>query len=483
MASLKVLPEHIDRSIRAPGLFFALSAIVWLMVATCFALVSSVKLHLPEFLASWECLTYGRTFPAYLNALVYGWGSNAIFFVCLWIMARLAKSPLPYQGLLLIAGIFWNMGVTFGVLRILLGDMTSVELLEIPPSLTPLLLFSYALIGIWGVIAFRYRNTEHVYISQAYILAALFWFPWIYTVAQVLVVFAPARGVVQSIVSLWFSYNLLSLWLIPMALATAYYMLPKILGRPIYNYHLSLVGFWALAFLIGWTGMANMNGGPVPVWISTVGTVAGILLVLPLVIIATNFHWTFLGDYKRAFADPLCRFIIFGVVGFTVFGLGIMLTALPPVTIVTQLSYVNSAQFSLGVYAFFTMTLFSAMYFILPRLLNGKWPTTTLINLHFISSGLGVILVVSGLIIAGVTQGMETNAITAEGKPVYPFLEMVSHTLPWLSVQSVGWGLIALGHTAFFINLAWMMWNRIRSLIQEAKAQALPSVGCGTLEA
>ena len=51
------------------------------------------------------------------------------------------------------------------------GDITSVEWLEIPKYATPLLAVSYALIGVWGVMAFVSQG-DHVYVSQWYILGA-----------------------------------------------------------------------------------------------------------------------------------------------------------------------------------------------------------------------------------------------------------------------------------------------------------------------
>ena len=60
----------------------------------------------------------------------------------------------------------------FGILR---GDITSVEAGNSQYA-TPLLAVSYALIGVWGVMAFRFRKGDHVYVSQWYILGALFGF-------------------------------------------------------------------------------------------------------------------------------------------------------------------------------------------------------------------------------------------------------------------------------------------------------------------
>ena len=70
-------------------MIFLLSALVWLLTAR-FALISSFKMHSPEFLGNYEWLTFGRARSAHLNAVIYGWSANASFAVALWLMARLS---------------------------------------------------------------------------------------------------------------------------------------------------------------------------------------------------------------------------------------------------------------------------------------------------------------------------------------------------------------------------------------------------------
>ena len=95
-------------------------------------------------------------------------------------------------------------------------------------------------------------------------LAAVFWFPWIYLVAMFMIFWSPATGVVQPIVNWWFGHNVLGLWFTPVAVGTAYYLIPKIIGRPIHSYYLSIIGFWSLALFYSWAGMHHLIGGPIP---------------------------------------------------------------------------------------------------------------------------------------------------------------------------------------------------------------------------
>ena len=443
--------SEIDNSIRTSALFFAISAIGWLMAGTVFALMAAYKAHEPGFLGNIEALTFGRVRSAHLNAMALGWGNNIIFAVGLWIMARLCRSPIRHGGLLLIAGVFWNVGLTVGIFGILRGDITSVEWLEIPAYATAMLAASYALIAVWGVLAFRFRRGQHVYVSQWYVLAALFWFPWLYVVAQTMIIWFPARGVVQSVTNWWFAHNYLGLWLTPMALGTAYYLIPKVLGRPIYSYYLSVLGFWSLALFYNWAGVHHLVGGPIPVWLISAGIVASVMMVIPVVVVAINHHMSVVGFHREVWRSPTLRFTVFGAISYTLVSLIGSAMALRTVNEVTHFTHFTVGHAHHGVYAFFTMVMFGGAYYMMPRLLKREWPSAALIRLHFWSCALGITIMVVALSVGGWIQGLQMNDASI------PFIEVVQNTVPWLKARSVSGLFLTVGHVAFAVNFFWML--------------------------
>lgn len=447
----RVALSTIDNSMRVAGVFFIVSGVGWLLIGSVLGFVASFKLHNPDFLGSFAELTFGRVRSAHLNAMTYGWGNNAVFAVGLWIMARLCRSPVRHGGLLIVAGVMWNIGVTIGVLGILNGDLTSVEWLEIPTYVTPLLALSYALVGVWGILAFHYRKGEHVYVSQWYILAALFWFPWLYTVAQMLIFFSPARGTVQSITNWWFAHNVLGLWYTPVGLAAAYYLIPKVLGKPIHSYYLSILGFWSLALFYNWAGVHHLIGGPIPLWLQAAGTVGSIGMVIPVVVVAVNHHMTVKGCFRKIWNSPTLRFVVFGAMSYTFVSLMGSAMAVPEVNVVTHFTHFTVGHAHHGVYAFFTMVMFGAIYFMLPRLIQREWPSASLIRIHFWTCAIGVGIYVVGLSIGGWLQGMAMN------NPDIPFMDVVRMTVPWLMSRSVAGTLMTIGHCALAVNLVWML--------------------------
>lgn len=446
----------IDESTRLPVLVLLGFALFWLLIGTVLALISSWKMHEPDFLAGSEWLTFGRVRPAHLNAMVYGWGSNVSFAVIFWLMARLCRTLLRHGGIVYAATTFWNLGVLIGLGGILRGDGTAVEWLEFPAYTAPLLFVSYALIGVWGIIMFRFRRGPHTYVSQWFLLAALFWFPWLYSAAQILLVFAPTVGVVQALTNWWFAHNILGLWFTPIGLAAAYYFIPKVLGKPIHSYYLSVLGFWTFAFFYNWVGVHHLIGGPIPLWVQSAGIVASILMVIPVVVTAINHHMTVIGSFRHVWQSPTLRFVVFGAVNYTLTSLLGSAMALRTVNELYHFTHGTPAHAHHGMYAFFTMVMFGAIYFIMPRILHKEWPSAGLISLHFWTTGIGIMFYVIELTIGSTFQGLQLN-----DPENYPnFIEITRNTVPYLFMRSLAGILIFVGHIAFAVHFVWMLAKR-----------------------
>ncbi|TVR53959.1 MAG: hypothetical protein EA425_02845 [Puniceicoccaceae bacterium] len=443
--------REIDESTRLPVLLFVGAALFWLLGGTFFALIASIKLHHPDFLGETEWLTFGIVRTVHLNTVIYGWASNAGIAVALWLMARLCRTKLHHGGILMVAMVFWNVGVLAGCLGIMAGDGLSIEWLEFPPYATPLLFLAYALTGVWCIITFRFRQSEHTYVSQWFLLAAFFWFPWIYSVAQIMLVIEPARGTIQALVNWWFAHNVLGLWFTPIGLAAAYYFIPKVLGKPIHSYYLSILGFWSLALFYNWAGVHHLIGGPVPAWVISAGTVASVMMVIPVIVTAINHHMTVVGSFAQVWRSPTLRFVVFGAMSYTLVSLQGSSMSLRTLNLHTHFTHYTVAHAHLGMYGFFTMIMFGSFYYILPRLLQKEWPSSMLISVHFWTASLGIILYFVGLSIGGLIQGMQMN------NPDIPFLEVVANTIPYLVSRSVAGIIILVGHLAFTVSVVWMI--------------------------
>lgn len=443
---------EIDATTRWPLYAFFASAVFWLIVGGVLQLIASVQSHTPSFLSGCEWFTYGRVLPAANNALVYGWGMNAGFGVALWLMARLSAAALRHGGWLFVATKFWNIGVLLGVAGILAGMSTSRELLEMPRYVTLLLLVSYAMIAVWMITTFAVRNTDNTFASQWYIFAAAFFFPWTFSIAQVMLLKVPVGGTLQAVVNAWYVNGVYSLWFIPIALAVFYYFLPKILGRPISQYYVAPFGFWWYVVTASLLAGTRLVGAPVPVWIPTLGIAASFLLILPLIVGCLNFVGTLAGGgFGRALSSPSLSFISVGILSFLAWGILRMATSLRDFASVFQFTLAPEALDWLAFYGSFSMAMFGAAYFILPRLGLREWRSPALIRTHFWSAALGFAVFTIASLVGGHHQGVMLNDSSV------PFGDITKALIPWLTARSLGLMLMMLGHLAFAINFAWMV--------------------------
>lgn len=437
----------IDSSLKAPVLVFLLSGLKWLILASVFGYLASWKSHNAEFFNDWAFLTFGRVQAVYTAAIVYGFGCNFAFAASLWLMAKLSGSEIRYNLALIIAAVFWNIALTVGVVGILMGDLRVFEFLELPSYVgLPLFLASLA-ICVWGIICFKERTNQDVYASQWFLLAAFLAFPWIQLVAQIMLVANPAPGVVQALVASWFASNLVWLWFGAIAVATLYYLLPKILGRALPSYGLAKIGFIVLVVAGTWTGAARLVGGPFPAWVITAGIVASILMLIFFVVTGINLLGSVLQNLTQVFQNGVLLFTGFSSLALLISGIGAALLSLRGVAEITQFTILLEAQRFLILYGVFSMAMFAFVYHALPKLLGREWPMKFLITSHFWISFVGIVLLVIPLALGGWKQGAAMIDATI------PFTDVVRQTSYWMVGRSMAWIFLTLGHLALFLNV------------------------------
>ncbi|MDQ6808877.1 MAG: cbb3-type cytochrome c oxidase subunit I [Verrucomicrobiota bacterium] len=443
----------IDASTRVPVLMFYTSAIFWLLLGTLLAGLTSFKLHSPDLFANYSFLTWGRIRPAHMNVMVYGWASMAGIGTAIWLMARLCRTTLRHPLLLVAGAAFWNLGVLLGVGGILGGSSTGYQWLEFPPFAAAVIFVAYTLVVSWAVLMFRFRRGDHVYITQWYLLGAFLWFPWLYAAAYVMLFVVPLQGVMLAAVNWWFANNLMFLWLGSIALGTAYYMIPKVIGRPVYSYHLAAIGFWTYALFASWTGMQRLVDGPFPAWMITASIAAAILTIIPVATVGLNHHMTMRGQFGLLRYSPTLRFTVFGAIAYTVFSAVGVLISLRSVARYVHFTQASIAYSHLGLYAFYTMIMFGSMYYIVPRLVGREWRSAGLIKLHFWASTYGIGLMVLMLLVGGFAQGADMN------DPSMAFNESTQSILPYLRGRSLSGILLTVAHFVFAYHFGLMLFG------------------------
>lgn len=429
-----------DRSTSFPVFMFIAFACFWLLVGSVAGLVASIKLHEPDWLVNEAWLTFGRIRTVHLNAVIYGWSSNGCLAIILWLLPRLLRTPLRGAQWTMLGGTFINAGIAAGIGAIAAGWSDGMEFLEIPWQISIFIFAGFALIILPVLVTLVNRKVEHLYVSVWYMVAALLWIALLFFVAKLPGVHT---GVQQATTNWWYGHNALGLWFTPVSVGAIYYFLPKIIGRPVRSYNLSLLGFWTLAFFYGQVGGHHLIGGPVPGWLTTLSIVQSVMMVIPVIAFTINQAGTLRGHMHLARYSPTLRFMMFGGLMYLASSLQGSAEALRSVNAVTHFTHFTVAHAHLGMYAFVAMVLFGAIYFMLPRVLNWEWPYPWLITLHFWLVAVGIAVYFVGLTIGGWLQG------TAMLDAARPFMESVAVTLPYLKWRSLGGALMTLGHVVF----------------------------------
>ena len=443
--------EAQDRSSRAAAFAFLTSSILWLVLGSVAGLIASQKLTSPDFLTQTAWLTFGRVRTAHLNMVIYGWASMAGLGIALWMLPRLLKTSLVGERFAVAGAGLWNAGVAAGVVAILSGWTDGLQWLEIPWQIGILLAAGGAMCAVPLFLTLLQRKVDHLYVSVWYISAALIWFPILYVVSKIPYVHF---GVEQAIVNWWFAHNVLGLWLTPLGLGAAYYFIAKVLGRPIYSYNLSLVGFWALAMFYSQAGIHHLIGGPVPNWLVSVSVVQSAMMIVPVLAVGVNQHMTVAGRFATLKYSPTLRFVVLGAVLYTLVSLQGTLEAMPFFNRLVHFTQYKVAHAHLGLYGFFSMIMFGSIYFVMPRVLEREWPYPKLIAWHFWLTSIGFAIYFVFLTIGGVLQGAAMLDATR------PFMDSVTLLTPYLAARTFGGALMAAGHFIFAWHVFAMVLNR-----------------------
>lgn len=459
--------KEADASSANVSLYLILSATFWLILGSLFGVVASFKFNFPDWLNWAQPFTFGIIRPLHLNTVIYGWVSMVAMGVAIWLMPRLLKTKLVGQTYVKNGTHLWNIGVVAGTLALWTGWTDGLEWLEYPWQIDLIFVVAGALIGFPVFLTLKERKVDHLYVSVWYIGAAFIWFPILFLIANIPYVHF---GVEHAIVNWWFAHNVLGLWLTPFGLGAAYYFIPKVLGKPIHSYQLSLLGFWSLALFYSQVGVHHLIGGPVPTWLVTLSIVTSVMMIIPVFAVAVNHHMTMVGHFRALKYSPTLLFIVPGAMMYTIVSFQGSLQSMRWLNEITHFTHATVAHAHLGVYGFVSFIMFGSVYFIMPRILSWEWPYPKLIKLHFWLAFIGLAIYFVILTIGGVLQGLQMQ------NPDINFSQIVANTKPYLWARSVGGSLMTLSHFVFGYHIFAIV-KRIKG--SDNKIKGYKAVGAG----
>jgi cytochrome c oxidase cbb3-type subunit 1 len=208
--------------------------------------------------------------------------------------------------------------------------------------------------------------------------------------------------------------------------------------------------------LAPWTGAQELIGGPVPAWIPAWAGTAQILLLIPMLAVVLNHYQTVRGAHNLVTLSPALRFTFFSAIGFVTTCFICAILGSMEVSRYTFLSFAGDSVQMTGLYMFFTMAMFGAIYFIIPRITGCEWVTGKRIRLHFWLSAYACIFMCVLLLVAGFSHGA---AIESWGRD---FQSAIMFSRGYLVGRILMWILLLVANFVFLRHLALMVLNRGR---------------------
>ncbi len=158
-------PSEIDVSCRLPLLVLFISAAVWLVLGSIFALLGSLIFHKPELFSNSFTFSYGHLVSVRTTSFLYGAGIQPGIAFTIWLFCRLGRTPLAQPILVTVGAALWNLGVTVGVIGIFVGDATGFETLEIPRYAALIVFLGYLIVATLAVVTLHGRRERQLYVS------------------------------------------------------------------------------------------------------------------------------------------------------------------------------------------------------------------------------------------------------------------------------------------------------------------------------
>ncbi len=443
--------------------WFLLSSITYFFIVGIIALTIAAKFVWPQLLGSVSLLTYGRLRPLHVNGMLFGWLLAADMGLAYYIVPRLCGVKLWSEKLGVATAVLWNIIVLSVVVALPLGFNKGWEYAEIPTPISILVVIAWVCFGINIFATVATRKYEQMYVSLWYIMGCILWTAFVYLTGNFALFLT--TGTNQANLHWMYVHNAVGLIFTPIGLGLAYYFIPRAANTPLHSHKLSMIGFWALAFVYVWTGAHHMLHGPISEWLQTIAIVFSVMLLIPVWAVVYNFFGTMKGQWHQLRDNVSLKFLMSGVVFYLLTCFQGPMHSLRSVNaIVSKTDWIpgHAHMAVLGAFSFFAI---SGFYYAIPRLFRTELHSPALANWTFWLFLIGGLSMFVTLWLGGLWQGWQWNNTSI------PFIDTVKALKPVWTVRFFSGILIFLGITTFLFNI----WATVVDSGSEPKTAAAPA--------
>jgi cytochrome c oxidase cbb3-type subunit 1 len=438
---------------------FAIMTVVWGVVGMLVGLIIAAQLIWPALNFDLPFLTYSRLRPLHTNAVIFAFGGCALFSTAYYVVQRTCHVRLAFDKLAAFTFWGWQLVILLAAITLPLGITQGKEYAELEWPIDLLIAVVWVSFAVVFFVTIGRRRVKHIYVANwfysAFIItvAILHIFNNLAIPVSMFKSYEIYTGVVDGMMQWWYGHNAVGFFLTAGFLGMMYYFVPKQANRPIYSYRLSVVHFWALIAIYMWAGPHHLHYTSLPNWAQSLGMVFSIILLAPSWGGMINGIMTLSGAWHKLRTDPIIKFMI---VALSFYGMSTFEGPMMSIKTVNALSHYTDwtiGHVHSGALGWVAMMTIGTLYCLIPRLYNKeRMYSIKLIDVHFWTSTIGVVLYAVSMWIAGITQGLMWRALNDDGTLTYSFIESLKFTYPY-------YGIRLLGGLVFFSGMIVMSYN------------------------
>jgi len=440
---------------------FAIMTVIWGIVGMSIGVLIAAQLAWPALNFDTPWLTYSRLRPLHTNAVIFAFGTSALFATSYYVVQRTCQTRLFSDKLAAFSFWGWQLVIVLAVITLPLGITSSKEYAELEWPIDILIAIVWIVYAVVFFGTLIKRKVSHIYVAN------WFYAGFIITVAVLHIVNSMAvpvsltksysiyAGAVDAMVQWWYGHNAVGFLLTAGFLGMMYYFVPKQAGRPVYSYRLSVVHFWALISLYIWAGPHHLHYTALPDWTQSLGMVMSIILFVPSWGGMINGIMTLSGAWHKLRTDPVLRFL---VVSLSFYGMSTFEGPMMAIKSVNALSHYTDwtvGHVHSGALGWVAMISIGAIYHLIPALFaQGRMYSVKLVNTHFWLHTVGVVLYIVAMWISGVMQGLMWRAVNSDGTLMYSFVQSLEASHPFYVMRFLGGVFIVTGMLVMAYNVS-----------------------------
>lgn len=431
-----------------PALTWLVAGTFCLVVGGLLMLLAAAQSIAPDLFTIGGSTSVGRVRPAAMILLVYGGLAMVGNGVALDLARRAARAPAAMDKVVRAAGALTTLGVVGSALAVLTGHSTGRVGFEMPRPLAVVLALGQLLVLAAVLRTLSKRTRDEVHPSMWFVVAALLCAPFVIIGGSLPAV----RGINDEIVLSFGLSGLKLLWLVPLGIGVALYVVPHAARAPLHSRQLAAIAFWGWFLLAPFAGPLRLVAGPAPEWLETVGVAAAIGLAVPILAVVVLLTSTYARRTSLAHSPDL-RFALAGVVLLVLWALVTIPTAGR-----TAGAYLHSTVFAdgaaeLALFGVAGALLLAGAFAALPGVTGHPLANVRVAGSAVWLLAVGAAVVGLSLLVAGYVQGVLWAQGVRTGTDTFAgagFVDTTNAIRPLLWLRVAGEGLVALGWVAAF---------------------------------